>query len=678
MQSQLGRNRPLTDLEEALLELAAQRGALTDTGVERVRTRVTSEGADVESVLGDLVDGETFRELCRELPDFYARRVARKRGSADRTATAQVKHDDKPAIAPASVDAMKKLLEDRAQRGSAPARLGSYSIEKELGNGALGVVYRVKDERNGKVCALKLLVEFRDPIASRRFLREVRALSGIDHPNVIKILDFGEQNGRLFYAMDLVEGQPLDELIEKGTLSPAKAAALARDVLSGLAAVHDRKIVHRDVKPGNILVDQQGRAVIIDFSVAAVSDPSIALTKEGFSVGTPTYMAPEQIRGEPTGPATDLYALGITLWIALEGASPYGVLANYDALADAKLDRPPPPLRRKDVPAPFARFVERLMATRVEDRFPDARAAIATLDAAMAPANTAPRQETKKLGNYELVELVGRGAHATVYRARGPAGVVALKVLEEGSGAVALGRLTREATVLKRIRHPNVCALHEAGVAQGRSFLALEWVDGGTLEKLCDVGQLPLDAVYSLAIQIAAGLAAVHAHKVVHRDLKPENVLLTSGGEAKVVDFGLARLEDDDAATEGFAGSPAFASPEQCRGEAATRRSDLYALGGVIFRMAAGRKPFEADNTSALAYKNLREKAPDLAAMRTDAAFLAPIVASLLEKDPALRYDDAALLARDLERAARRERPLSLPGAPPPDAPQARPWWRVW
>src|SRR5439155_18767264 len=121
--------------------------------------------------------------------------------------------------------------------------------------------------------------------------------------------------------------------------------------------------------------------VIIDFSVASLPDASLVLTQQGFAVGTPMFMAPEQVRGDPTGPATDLYSLGISLWLALEGKSPYGQdLETYEALADAKLGNPPPPIRRGGVPPALAELVQRLMATDPRDRFASAQEAIAFLD----------------------------------------------------------------------------------------------------------------------------------------------------------------------------------------------------------------------------------------------------------------------------------------------------------
>jgi serine/threonine protein kinase len=612
---------PLSDLDQALLELAMERGVLTETGVHRVREAVSAPaGPDVESAIFDLVDGATFQKLCKDLPDFYARRLKKTK-----------------LLPPGDLAALKQWF-GRKNAEAAPAalqRIGRYAIEAELGRGALGVVYRVRDDKTGERLALKVLSQVKDqtkdPAASQRFQREMKALARVDHPNVVRIRDVGEDRGRPFYVMTLIEGAALSERVERdGPLDPALVATIARDLLLGLEAIHAQSIVHRDVKPANVLLDATGRAVLIDFSVVHLSD-ALALTQEGFSVGTPVYMAPEQIAGEPLGPATDLYALGVTLFVALEGRSPYGSLASYDALAERKLSEPPPLVERPSVPRGLVPFVARLMARKPLDRFPSAAEARLALEAALAAEEKAPLI----FSGYELLETVARGAATTVYRARSREGeAVALEVLDANAPPSSLERLTREARALGRVRHENVVGLKKGGIAEGRSFLALEWVEGESLKSLLARGPLALEAVLAIAVGLARGLASVHEKNVLHRDLRAENVLVANGTTAKLSGFGQAKIEGDEEAR------PAGEEP-------ATRLSDLTALGAVLAEIQGPLAP------------------------------LAPIVASLLATSPEKRYASASDLASDLALMASGHAPRALPDAPPPEA-SGRPWWKLW
>jgi len=202
-----------------------------------------------------------------------------------------------------------------------PVLLGDrYRLDSLIGRGGMAEVWRATDMRLERPVALKLLGD--TPAADeRRFGAEVRTLARFSHPNLIRLLDAGEHDGRLFLVMDLVEGATLASFIARGPLASWEVARVGRDVADALAYVHSEGIVHRDIKPANILINGQGVAFLADFGIARLVD-STGLTATGLMVGTPAYLAPEQITGGQVGPEADIFALGLVLLESLTGQRP--------------------------------------------------------------------------------------------------------------------------------------------------------------------------------------------------------------------------------------------------------------------------------------------------------------------------------------------------------------------
>jgi serine/threonine protein kinase len=260
-------------------------------------------------------------------------------------------------------------------------RLGPYRIEARLGQGGMGIVFRALHDGDGRTVALKVL---RDELGAdeafrRRLAREARAAAEVDHPNLAPVLEAGEADGRLYLAVGYVEGRSLAErLAAAGPLPLADLVRLAAEVGDGLDALHRRGIVHRDVKPANILLAADGSAVLGDFGLAKGRAWTV-LTSPGQVLGTLDYLAPELIRGEPAGPLSDLYALGCVLYECLAGAPPFagrGVLR----IGVAHLEEEPgdPAAGRADVPPALAWTVRQALA-KDPARRPPSPAALARM-----------------------------------------------------------------------------------------------------------------------------------------------------------------------------------------------------------------------------------------------------------------------------------------------------------
>jgi serine/threonine-protein kinase len=247
-------------------------------------------------------------------------------------------------------------------------KIGRYLLEKPLGEGAMSVVFVAKHPQLEPRVALKILR--REVISDRqyadRFLEDARAAASLNHPNIVGVKDFDTADGVPFIVMELVDGWSLEHwLKEKGKLEIRDAARVARDVALGLGAAHASKIVHRDVKPSNVLIDSRtGTAKLTDFGAAKRDRPEDQqLTAHGQTIGTPRYMAPEQVHGEPVDPRTDLWALGATLFEMLAGQPAFSA-TSLPRLYQAIIADDPPRLAglRPDVPPELAALVARLLS----------------------------------------------------------------------------------------------------------------------------------------------------------------------------------------------------------------------------------------------------------------------------------------------------------------------------
>jgi serine/threonine protein kinase len=270
--------------------------------------------------------------------------------------------------------------------------LGDYKILEPAGTGGMGVVYRARQQSLNRDVALKVI---REEIASlpeyrERFLREARLAASVDHPHVVSVHDVGEADGHLFLAMHWVDGSDLKQILETaGRLAPDRAVAIACQVGGALDAVHTGGLVHRDVKPANVLLREIGNggdyAYLTDFGVAKPSDPGDQLTRTGCLVGTSGYLSPEQIRGQEPGPRSDLYALGCLFFETLTGRPPFSA-DNEMALRWAHANDPRPLVSAvsPELGTRYDRFVAVALAVDPAYRFASGREFAETLAAAHA------------------------------------------------------------------------------------------------------------------------------------------------------------------------------------------------------------------------------------------------------------------------------------------------------
>jgi len=256
---------------------------------------------------------------------------------------------------------------------------GRYELRRPLGHGAMAVVDLADDVELARPVALKRLAEnlARDEDIRRRFLREARLAGRLSHPNVVRVYDVGEDGGLPFIAMEYVDGETLAELVaRRGRLPPAEAAGLGAQACSGLAAVHEAGLVHRDVKPQNLLLRSDGTLKLGDFGIAFGGNEATQLTQAGTLLGTAAYVAPEQARGERVTAAADIYGVGAVLYELLAGEPPRRVDSFAELEHDEAFRLPDLASRAPGVPSDLAAAVASCLALRPEDR-PESAAALA-------------------------------------------------------------------------------------------------------------------------------------------------------------------------------------------------------------------------------------------------------------------------------------------------------------
>jgi hypothetical protein len=280
-----------------------------------------------------------------------------------------------PAPAPAAIS------DDPAgsdwKRAPIGARLGAWELVQSLGEGGMATVFRVRHVADGGEAAMKLIHSelLSDPDFRGRFERECRLAQGLRHPNIVEVVESGEVEGRLYLVMPLLRRGTVADALRKGTIPPVAVARLVGHIAAGLQHAHDQGVVHRDVKPGNVLLDERGNARLSDFGIARLAEGGATVTRTGLQVGSPAYMAPEQWQGAALDRRVDVYALGVMAFEMLAGHVPFQA-DTVPALMTLHVRGPIPTPRttRPTLPAAVDGFFRQALAKRPEQRFPTTEA----------------------------------------------------------------------------------------------------------------------------------------------------------------------------------------------------------------------------------------------------------------------------------------------------------------
>jgi serine/threonine protein kinase len=559
-----------------------------------------------------------------------------------------------------------------------PEFLGKYKIEKVLGKGAMGIVYKGVDPVLGRTVAIKtVLTSLLDIGMSEqvmaRFKREAQSASRINHPGIVSVYEYGQDGDTAFIAMEFVNGDELEELLESGhKLRIEDTVKVIDQILDALGVAHEQGVVHRDIKPANIIVTKRG-AKIADFGIANMEDSS--MTQMGEVLGTPNYMAPEQVYGQPVDGRTDLFAVGIILYQLLTGEKPFSGGSSATVMHRVVNNEPDAPsILNKLVPKGFDAVISKSMAKAPTDRYQTAdefQSALKDVLAGNAPAesanSTASANATvaeggdnptmsaegipEQLGKYKIEKVLGQGAMGVVYK-----GVddeikrtVAIKtiltnLLDHAQAEAILLRFKREAQAAGRLNHPNIVAVYEYGKQGDTAFIAMEYVKGEELEDALEGGKrMGTDDIKDVIGQLLDGLGMAHKNGVVHRDIKPANLIMTEDG-IKIADFGIANVEESSMTQMGeVLGTPNYMSPEQVYGQPVDGRSDLFSVGIILYQLITGEKPFSGGAAATVMHRvvNAEPEAPTILNQLIPKGFDA-LIRKAMAKKPEDRFQTAA------------------------------------
>ncbi|HEX6433198.1 MAG TPA: protein kinase [Gemmatimonadales bacterium] len=435
------------------------------------------------------------------------------------------------------LDWLKRLSSPGSRPSTSEQRaVRQYRLTRKLGEGGMGVVFEARDERLGRLVAIKQLRPVDShPSLKERLIREARVAAQISHPNICQVYELAEENGELFVVMELLEGETLAGLIERGTVPLGNALQTALGVLGALEAMHSRGIIHRDLKPSNIFLTPHG-VKLLDFGLARphLAEAQVALTQPGTVVGTPRYMAPEMFGEEPVGPPADLFALGAILFEMLTGRPAFNGRTLVEVYAALLGSQPPPLGGGPDIMA-ADRIIQRALAKQPRDRHPDAAAMAQEIRQALTLLDTGPTTKVRTITRLIVlpfrmlrpdseIEFLSSGLPEAI-----TASLTGLESLTVRSAAAA-ARLQGETPDLQTIATAAgvdvvlMGTLLRAG-DQVRVSTQLVEVPGGTVlvtrsaqVALTDIFQLQDELTRQIVDALAIPLSA-HDHRALHHDV---------------------------------------------------------------------------------------------------------------------------------------------------------------
>ena len=558
----------------------------------------------------------------------------------------------------ASVREFAEALEVAGNKPAIGRQLGNYRLTKLLGEGGFASVYLGQHVQiTAQQAAIKVL--HLTQVNTQQFRQEAETIAALKHPHIVRLLDFDIQRGTPFLVMDYAHNGSLRARHAADEKLPlATVMEYVTQIADALQYAHDKNIIHRDIKPDNVLIDQHGTLLLSDFGIAVISKMGRTTRSVSYGVaGTPYYMAPEMFKGKPEK-ASDQYSLAIMVYQWLSGTLPFG--GHPIILGHQHEHDPVPPLRDK-VPA-ISEDVEAVimiaLSKKPQDRFASVRAFAEALDAASKKPAIG-----QQLGNYRLIELLGEGGFASVYlgqHVRIERQRAAIKVLH--LAGVDPQKFQQEAETIAALKHPHIVRLLDFDIQPGTGtpFLVMDYAPNGSLgTRHAADEQLPLATVIQYVTQIANALQYAHdKHHIIHCDIKPDNVLIDQQGELLLSDFGIAVMSQTGRTTvqsaTDISGTPEYMAPEMFTAQPVLA-SDQYALAVMAYQWLSGTLPFGEGDIYQLSYQHTHEPVPPLRdQIPTISVAVEAVVLRGLAKQPQDRFPSVRAFAEALDSASKK------------------------
>jgi len=567
-------------------------------------------------------------------------------------------------------------------------------FEKEiLGQGVHGVLYRGRERSSARSVAVRVLsaAAAAAPALLAKLKNHKDRLAPLEAEGIVPILGSGEWKGKVFYAMEFVQGESLASCIgQSHRFTTDEIIHVAEGVVGGLRAAWKTGLAPCGIKPTNVFLSATGAVRVADVGLAQGLSEWIQVPIARWQG---RYVAPEQISGDPADVRSDLYSIGVMLYELATRKLPFD---GYDSATSfyyqlLHVDPPSPRELGASIPRELERVVLRCLAKAPSDRYQDPDEFLEDLQAVRRRQGSSshvaglPEDDT---GDFDIDEdqVIGEGGMGILYRARQHSlgRPVAVKVIRDVFTASPefVQRFRQEAELLAQVNHPNVVQVFGTGTWHGRLFYAMELVEGQDVAtRLREKQNFSSEEVLHIAKGVARALAAAWKFRIVHRDIKPSNILLTPDGSIKVADFGLAKsLRIPKSDSRLIAGTSEYISPEQGMGKAVDIRSDIYSLGVVLYELLMGRPPFKSDGSfTFVVYQHVHSAPPALELLTgTIPAPVKEIIQKCLEKKPDNRYQSPEDLLAALVKARVAIRPAAKPGAAPAPVAGSKDWaWRV-
>ncbi len=456
--------------------------------------------------------------------------------------------------------------------------VGNYEIVEKIGQGGMCTVYRGRQPSLDRPVAIKVLNEKLSNVEDVlvRFNRESVIIARLNHPNIIHVIDRGvTEQGMPYFVMEYVEGRDLAQLIREGELDENRKLDLIIQVCRALSYAHKNGVIHRDVKPGNVLIDAEGNVRVLDFGIAKFFGEGIATrsyTRSDVVMGTLAYMSPEQQDGlDRVSAASDLYSVGVILYELFTGIKPAGRFK-------------PPSELNPGVSEELEEIILRCLEPEPENRFASADELKNELLALLKGAHlqTAQRERAHRAlasaqDKFSLLDVIKEDQHSAVYLYQNKLNqqLMVIKKVEGSSAGL------HEARILTTLKHRNIINILGASGDRNRFITVMEYLSGGSLKERL-LQPIPWAEALKTAHQLCEALSFAHNNRIVHGNLRPSNVLLTEQGEVKVTDFGF------DERRPSMDGTPDWYN---VWGESRSPAADIFAAGVILFQMLTGSLP---------------------------------------------------------------------------------------